>query len=326
VTQHFAVSNKETPMWKRIGVFSFAFFVITGLAAARPAAANGRLFPDTISLPDGFQPEGIAIGFGATIYAGSTTTGAIFAASLVTGHGAVLVPPQPGRAATGLSFDPRTNLIYVAGGPTGAAYVYDARTGATVATYQLTTATATFINDQVVTPDAVYFTDSQRPVIYRVPLSRHARPAPDAAVTEIALGGDYVHVPGAFNANGIVASPSGRTLIIVHTALGLLYRVDAATGEARTIDLGGASVEAGDGLLLRGDQLFVVQNQLNQIAVIDLDRRFERGEVTQVLTASRLDVPTTIDSFLGQIYVVNARFGTPPTPDTSYTIEKVRRP
>jgi sugar lactone lactonase YvrE len=312
-------------MLKRIGLFSFAFLVVTGLVAAQPAAASGRLFPDTISLPNGFRPEGIAVGHGATIYAGSIGTGAIYAASLITGRGSVLVPPQTGRAAIGLSFDPRTNLIYVAGGPTGAAYVYDARTGATVATYQLTTETTTFINDQVVTPDAVYFTDSQRPVIYRVPLSRRARPAPAAEVTEIALGGEYVHVAGAFNTNGIVASFSGRTLIIAHSELGLLYRVDAETGEATTIDLDGATVDSGDGLLLHGDQLFVVQNQLNQIAVIDLDRRFESGEVTQVLTDSRFDIPTTIASFFGQLYVVNARFGTPPTPETTYTIEKVRR-
>jgi sugar lactone lactonase YvrE len=310
-------------MSKQIGLSCLSVLVLFGLAS--PPAAAGHRIVETISLPNGFRPEGIAVGRGPTIYAGSITTGAIFAANLVTGEGATLVPPQAGRAAIGLSFDPRTNLIYVAGGPTGDAYVYDARTGETVAVFELTSEATTFINDQIIVNDAVYFTDSRRPVIYRVPLSRRARPSPDAAITEIPLGGDYVQVAGAFNANGIVATRGGRSLIIVNSALGTLYRVDPETGDASLIDLGGATVASGDGMLLRGDHLFVVQNQLNQIAVIDLDRRLETGEVTQIVTDPRFDIPTTIDSFLGQLYVVNARFATPATPDTTYTIERVRR-
>jgi sugar lactone lactonase YvrE len=310
-------------MSNRVGLSCLAVFGLAALAAA-PAAADSRaLFPDTIALPNGWRPEGIAIG-GTRIFAGSIPTGAIFAADLVTGRGAVLVPPQPGRAAIGLSFDPRTNLLYVAGGPTGAAFVYDARTGATVATFQLTTATPTFINDQIVTPDAVYFTDSMQAQIYRVPLSRRARPSPDAQVATIPLTGDWTQVAGVINANGIVATSGGRALIVVNSAAAKLYRVDPRTGNAKEIDLGGVDVRNGDGLQLRGDDLFVVQNQLNQIAVFELDRRAETAELKQVVTDSRLDVPTTIDSFFGLTYVVNARFSTPPTPDTTYTIEKVR--
>src|SRR3954469_24827291 len=49
------------------------------IAAPRPAAADHRaVFPDTIELPDGFGPEGIAVGLGATIFTGSVATGAIF--------------------------------------------------------------------------------------------------------------------------------------------------------------------------------------------------------------------------------------------------------
>lgn len=310
-------------MTNRMGVFSFAAVVLTSLAAPRDAAARG-LFPDSIALPDGFRPEGIAVGRGATIFAGSIPTGAIYAASLVTGRGRILVPPEEGRAAIGLSYDWRTDLLYVAGGPTGQAFVYDASTGETVATFALTSEAATFVNDQIIVRDAVYFTDSLRPVLYRIALGRGGELDPDAPVVEIPLGGDYVQVEG-FNANGIVASPSGRTLIVVNSVLGLLYRVDPRTGEATEIDLGGATVVNGDGMLLRGDTLYVVQNQLNQVAVIDLDRHFLEGEVERVLTSDRLDVPTTIDDFLGVLYVVNARFGTPPTPETTYTIEKLRR-
>lgn len=307
-------------MSMRIGL-SLAVIAVAALAAPPPARAGGHdLFPDSIALPNGFRPEGIAIGRGATIFAGSIGTGAVFAADLVTGRGAILVPAQTGRAAIGLSYDPRSDILYVAGGPTGQGYAYDARTGATIAVFQLTTETATFINDQVVVDDAVYFTDSQRAVLYKVPLSRRARPT--GAVATIALGGEWQQVAG-FNANGIVAPFDGRSLIVVHSALATVFRVDPVTGIATAIDLGDADATAGDGMMLRGDKLFVVQNQLNQVAVFELDRRLAHAELQQVLTGTALDVPTTIDSFLGRIYVVNARFSTPPTADTTYTIERV---
>jgi hypothetical protein len=309
-------------MLNRIGLPCFAVLSVA-LSTTQPAAADGRnLFPDTIALPNGFRPEGIAIGRGTTIFAGSIGTGAVFAANLVTGEGSILVPAQTGRAAIGLSYDPRSDLIYVAGGPTGQGYAYSARTGATVAVFQFTTGPA-FINDQIITDDAVFFTNSLQPVLYKVPLSRRAQPRAEA-VTTITLGGDFVQLPGTNN-NGIVATPGGRFLIVVNTAAASLFRVDPDTGDAKLIDLGGASVTNGDGLLLRGDDLFVVQNRSNQVAVFDLDRRFESAELKQVFTNDRLDVPTTIDDFFGLIYVVNARFSTPPTADTTYTIEKVRR-
>jgi hypothetical protein len=309
-------------LMKRTGL-SFLAVLALAVSISPQLAAADRLFPPTISLPNGFRPEGIATGRGATILAGSIGTGAIFAANVITGEGRTIVPAQPGRAAIGLSFDPRTNLVYVAGGPTGQAYVYDVRTGATVALFQLTTESS-FINDQIIVSDAVFFTDSLRPVLYRIPLSRGARPSPDAEVEEIPLSGDYQQVAG-FNVNGIVATQGGRALIIVQSATGKLFRVDPESGDAQEIDLGGFTAASGDGMLLRGDTLFVVQNALNQIAVIDLDRRATRGEVERIITDDRFDVPTTIAEFFGQLFVVNARFSTPPTPDTTYTIERVGR-
>src|SRR5262245_42532517 len=94
---------EETAMSKRLGLSCFA---VLALAALQPAAADRAVFPDTIALPNGFRPEGISIGRGTSIYVGSIPTGAIFKADLVTGQGAILVPPQTGRAAIGTSLDP----------------------------------------------------------------------------------------------------------------------------------------------------------------------------------------------------------------------------
>jgi len=92
---------------------------------------------------------------------------------------------------------------------------------------------------------------------------------------------------------------------------------------ATQINLGGASVSAGDGLLLRGRTLYVVRNQLNQIAIIDLAPDLSSGEVVGTITNPNFDVPTTIAAFGNALYAVNARFNTPPTPSTTYSIVRV---
>lgn len=295
--------------------------LLTALAClAVPAAPAKSSFPATIPLPNGFQPEGIAIGKGDTFYAGSIPTGAVYAGSLRTGKGNVLVPGVSGHAATGLEYD--RGRLWVSGASTGKAFVYSARTGALLKELQLATdAGPTFVNDVVVTPQAAYFTDSSRPVIYGVSKSRSGSPG---AVTPITLTGDYQHVAG-FNLNGIDATPSGRTLLTVQSATGKLFTIDPQTGMTRLVDLGGATLPNGDGILLHGRTLYVVQNSLNMIAVVALNRSLTRGVVGRKLTDSDLDVPTTIDRFGKWLYAVNARFGTASGPDAAYQVVRVRR-
>ena len=300
-----------------------SFIIAFALLGASPGESIARdNFPATISLPNGWLPEGIATGRGHVIYSGSRANGAIYAADLRTGEGEVVVPGQPGRVAVGLDFDERSNLIFVAGGGTGLAFVHDARSGETVAVYPLTPSTTTFINDVIVTRDAAYFTDSSNPVLYRLPLGPGGRLPEAGAVQAIPLGGDYAHVTG-LNLNGIEVTQNGKMLIAVHSTLGVLYRIDPDTGVASTIDLAGASVTGGDGLLLRGDTLYVVRNRLNQVVEIDLDTKVSSGTVSTVLTSPAFDVPTTIAAHGKRLYVVNARFTTPPTPSTPYSIVQV---
>jgi sugar lactone lactonase YvrE len=189
-------------------------------------------------------------------------------------------------------------------------------------TYTFATA-PTFINDVVVTPTGAYFTDSQKPVIYHVPIG------PTGALGNartIDLGGDYAHVDGQVNLNGIDATPNGKTLVAVQSVNGKLYRIDPASGVARTISLGTASVPNGDGILLAGNTLYVVQNQLNRVAVIALGFGLSNGRVVTRLTDAHFSVPTTIDDFGRSLYAVNARFGQP-SPDTlTYQVVQVRKP
>ena len=283
-------------------------------------AATNQAFPARIDLPDGFQPEGIATA-GEQFYVGSIPSGDIYRGSLRTGQGSVFVDAPAGRQAIGMKVD--RGRLFVAGGPTGDAYVYNARTGATIATYELPTSGATFVNDVFVTKRAAWFTDSQRAALYRLPLGPNGRPGDAASVTTVSLTGDYQHVAGAFNLNGIAATPNGRTLIVVQSATGRLFTVTPA-GVTRAIAVAGG-VPNGDGILLDGKTLYVVQNQLNQVAKIRLAPSLRSGRVLTRITNPGFSVPTTIAEQGSRLYAVNARFGTPPTPTTEYWVTRLRK-
>ena len=287
------------------------------LALAAPVAMAKGTLPKTIALPDGFAPEGIEIK-GHTAYVGSVGSGAVWIADLRTGAGRPLVAGAPGtRAATGLELD--RGLLWVSGASFGNARVYNARTGALVQEIQLATGPAlTFINDAVATQHGVYFTDSRRPVIYRATLGQSG-----AQVTTIPLSGDYQHVAGQFNLNGIVATPNAKTLIAVQSVAKRLFTINPTTGVTKAIDLGGYDLTNGDGLLLRGRTLYVVQNRDNKVAVFELSRDLTKATLLRTITDPNLDVPTTIDNWGQRLYVVNARFGTTTPTDQSYQIVRL---
>ncbi|HSI98367.1 MAG TPA: hypothetical protein VK926_08390 [Gaiellaceae bacterium] len=300
-------------------VLGIAALALTVVVAS--ASAAGTAFPKRIALPNGFQPEGISTA-GEQFFVGSIPTGAIYRGSLRTGNGAVLVPGAAGRAAIGV--EANHGRLFVAGGPTGKAFVYDARTGASLAELTLATGGNTFVNDVAVTKRAAWFTDSFRPVLYRVPLGPNGRPGAQSSVRTLQLQGDFQLQPG-FNANGIDATANGALLVIVQSNTGTLFTVNPRTGVARTIGLGGASVPNGDGILLEGRTLFVVQNQLNRVARIVLRPGLRTGRVAKTITDAQLDVPTTVDSHGSRLYAVNARFGTAPTPSTEYWVTRLSK-
>lgn len=289
-----------------------------------PAGAAAP-FPSFIPLPDGIQPEGIASGTGTEFFAGSLETGAIYKGDLRTGAGDFLNSPSDfeGRSALGMKHDSRTDALWVAGGETGQGFVYDADSGETLALLSLAEGQPTFVNDVVVTDRAAYFTDSSQPVIYEVPLTSHGLPTGD--VNEIPLSGDFVFNPGEFNGNGIDAIPNGQTLLLVNSSAGSLYTVDPDTGLATGIDLGSGSVPSGDGILLDGTTLYVVQNFLNQIGVVELAPDLDSGVVSDPIIDGDFRIPTTVAEFGNALYAVNARFDVTPGPDVEYEVVRVAK-
>ena len=213
--------------------------------------------------------------------------------------------------------------LFVAGGDSGNGFVYSATSGARVASYRFSTS-GSFVNDVIVTKSAAWFTDSFKPVLYRVPLGAGGRPGP-SAVTTVQLTGDYAHRPGDFNVNGIAATANGARLVVVQSGTGKLFTVTPA-GVTREIALaGGQGVPNGDGILLEGRTLYVVQNQLNMVAKIALAPNLRSGRILRRIADPGFDVPTTAAIHESRLYAVNARFGTTATPTTDYWITQVSR-
>lgn len=311
----------------RFASVTAAVVLAATLAPGSTAAQPEKPFPARFELPNGFLPEGIAIGPGPTAWFGSRADGDIYQASLRTGEG-VVVSQGPGTPSVGLKSDHRGRL-FVAGGTAGDGRVVDIDGGEILASYQFATS-PTFVNDVVLTKSAAWFTDSMRAQLYKVPLCPNGALPDESEVETFELVGDWEQGAG-FGANGITKTPDGEALLVVHSTSGLLYRVepttdptaDPLTAEATVVDVGGDLLSNGDGMLLVGRTLYVVQNQLNQVAVVSLNRAGTEGEVTRTITSDDFDVPTTVAAFGRWLYLPNARFTTPPTPDTPYWVTRV---
>ncbi|HEV8568975.1 MAG TPA: superoxide dismutase [Actinoplanes sp.] len=293
-----------------------AMVALTALAVtigAAPASAHpAATAPTTIQLPDGFRPEGVAIGRPPYAYFGSLVDGDIYRASLRTGKGKVIIQ-GPGTPSVGLKLDGRGRL-FVSGGSGGDARVLNVASGRVLKSYRLQTVPS-FINDVVLTGGAAWYTDSTNPVLFKLPLGRHG--SLPAQATRVPLTGDIVYTTGN-NANGITATPDGRGLIIVQTNTGKLFRT-SYDGTTTEVDLGGEAVPNGDGMWLRDRTLYVVQNRDNVVAKIELNRTGTSGHVVSRTPDPRFDVPTTIAEYGDRFYLPNARFTTEPTPTTPYT-------
>lgn len=289
--------------------------VVAGLAllgpvALPPIASSAPSSPDRIDLPDGFLPEGISIGRdGAPVaYFGSRADGDLYRADLRTGEGEVF-SQGPGTASVGLKVD-RAGRIFVAGGPSGTGRAVDAATGEILATYPFTTGES-FVNDVLLTGDAAWFTDSRQAHLYRLPRGGDGLPTP-GEVDRLPLTGEWVQAPpGTSSANGIAPTPDGDGLIVMNSSEAALFGVDPATGAAARVDLGGVPMTNGDGLLLVDTTLYVVQNRLNRVAVIELDQQGTSGVVRGYLTSDDFNVPTTVARLGESLYLPNAKFDDP---------------
>lgn len=276
-------------------------------SAAKGASDHGGPLPTRYVLP-GTQvfPEGIAYDQATgSVFVSSTTDGTIF-----RGDDSdetleqFLAPGADGRTtAVGLEVDGDGHL-FVAGGNTGLVFVYDANTGALIA--RLSAASPpTFINDIAVDKNGVaYITDSMRPVIYRVVPNGAGGYTLDQWLP--LAGTPVVHTMG-FNLNGIVASDNGKYLFTIQTNTGKIFRIEIATKEIVEVRVGSVFM-AGDGLWMRGNTLYVLQNAQERINEVRLQPNQATGTLVSTTTDESFMFPTSLVGARGRLLVVNSQF------------------
>ncbi|MHA7296374.1 SMP-30/gluconolactonase/LRE family protein [Pseudarthrobacter sp. MDT3-1] len=254
--------------------------------------------------------EGIAAGKGRTFYAGDLALGDIYRGDIREGKARLFIDvsdfdSQP-RAAVGMKADTRNNLLFVAGGGTGKAFVYDTESGEPVEDFTLAPG---FINDVALTRDGAWFTNSAAGELYFLPVGRHGELG---TVEILPLCGPAAELTPGFDLNGIAAAKGGRVLIVAHSNNRALYTVDPETGDSALIE--GVDVPNVDGILVRGHTVWAVQNFLNQIVRIDLSNDLSSGEIEDTITSPHFDVPTTVARFGNTLAAVNAQFMRPASP------------
>ena len=295
--------------------------------------AGDKPFPKRVPAQIGAAPEGFTIGKGHTAYNGGVD-GSIYKMNLRSGEGEILVEAEPGANVAegdcfklGMRVDPRTNYLFVAGCFHGNAYVYDADTGEEIMKYQFTPVGESVINDIAITKDAVYFTDFAQPVIYSLPVSKNGGiPAAEDAAIAIPLTGDFgaADCCGAF-ANGIAATPDGKTLIVGHSGLSKIFRVDPSTGYAAEIIVEPPITEFGfiDAIVLHNDTLFILSPEPEGVYVVTLSKDMLSGELSEFITDPDLDGVASGAIFGSSLYVNNARYNDFPAFPTEYWVTKL---
>lgn len=311
------------------------------VVASTAAAADGRsALPGTwvVSNEPGVLPEGIEITPGGHVYVTASGTGDVFAGRL--GEAALHVLSSGAAAgrssALGVHVDDRGRLFVVSPGAVDVL----APDGTLIQRLHLPEgqAATAYINDLVVTADAVYVTDSAQALVWRSEL-RGAGVGPLEQWLDV-----HELMPafqrGWFYLNGIDASPDGSRLLVSAQGLGALVRVETGTRAQQFVTTDGSvfGTFGPDGLLVDGDVARGVLNygapdtgQGLYAARLSPDWRTATvvGHETESRSGSPLDTPTTVAlarAAEGDRYVVvNSQLDTAPgTPP--WTVVEVADP
>ena len=282
------------------------------LPTALPAAASSLSRDDVIVLDGAKSAEGIAAGEETTFYAGELLTGDIFRGDIHDEKAKRFIDAPDGRMAVGMKADVQNELLFVAGGAKGKAYVYNTETGDAVKEYDLAPG---FINDVTLTPDGAWFTNSAAPELYFIPVSRGGKLGKAEDVETLNVSGEAGQPlqPNQFGFNGIAAAEDDDdVLIVAHTQNQALYAVDRNTGKSSRIK--GPDLKFVDGILVKGDTVWAAQNMANKISRLELCDDLSSFTVEDVITSKHFDIPTTVARFGDTLAAVNAQFMRPASP------------
>ena len=298
-----------------------ALFVLMAFSASRGGAdtLTSYVLPDDARYPEGIAADNKSGDF----YVSSVADGSIYRGNVSSSNAELFLRGgEDGRTnATGLKLDNRQ--LFVAGAGTGKVFIYNASSGKLIRSFEAQGVDKPiFLNDLAINPQTgdVYITDSFVPILWRVPAEEvNNSPTPGKLEPWLDLTDTPIKYTEGFNLNGIVATPDPRFLLTVQSNTGNLYRINTEDKKVRKVDLGGATLTQGDGLVLTDNTLYVIRNQgfpnTNGgfvTKIIEFDERFKSGHVegdgTEV--PSPEDFPTTAALVGEQLLVVNSQFNT----------------
>ena len=319
-------------VWRRLTVAMggalVAAVAMAAVAGAQPAVEVEDDVREYVVGPPASFPEGVVYDRKTrAFYGGSAADGTLYRATLDNPQAEVFLPagaPGGRTEADGVNVD-KEGRLYVAGGSTGTLFVYDIETREEVARFD--TGVGGFINDLTITREGdVYFTDSFRPLLYRV--TEEQVESGGGTPEAIPLAPEMTYQPG-FNANGIRAAANGKYLIVADTNDGKLYRVevgdDPGQREIQEIQTD-APTDNPDGLELRGHTLYAVDNQNELIVKVRLSGDYLSGTVVSNTTTPRFHTPTTVSIAGGRLLVSNAEFFDQSEPGPPYYVVSIPRP
>jgi Beta-propeller repeat len=285
-----------------------ALLGLLGIGVNTGAATAQSQRDEAYDLPEaGVFLEGIGVDQRRGVFYVSATNrdGTLYRGELGQQQLEVWVGPRAGDNGRGIDVDD-AGRVYVAGGPSAEVRVFDA--AGTLLAELPTSVTGSFLNDIWVGKDgAAYVTDSSLPRIWRVTQQ----------------GGEWVielwrdvsdtitYTPSLtdFDLGGVVGTPDGRYLLTTQGTTGQLWRIDLATKSIIQVDLNGSLLVNADGIVLRGHDLYVVQNFSRQITKLHLSGDWSSGEVREVLPTPADRTFTTAKIARGQLLVVDSKFG-----------------
>lgn len=263
--------------------------------------AEREVFDRYIIPGDRAFPSGLAYDRASGhFFVGSAADGAIYRGHVHEPRVELWSPDgADGRSATaGMTLDPAGRL-FVNGGGTGTARVYDAADG------------------------TAYATDSLLPVVYRITETGgtwRMEPWLDVTTTPV----DWI--AERHNLNGILAI--GDHLLAVQSSTGRLWRIDRHSGLTVEVDLGGQTLPSGDAVVSDdGRRIYVTQGNLYadsaaqpRVAVLEMSPDLTTGRIVDSLVppGGFLHPSQAALTEEGRLLVVNSQYnrfaaGLPPT-------------
>lgn len=152
----------------------------------------------------------------------------------------------------------------------------------------------------IVTGDVRIFASGEQPTAIGMEVDAYGR----LGVAGGQSGSVFVY--DSTNGNG--TSPDQRSVLIVQSNTGLLFRVELATGEVSQVRA--PDLSTGDGMFRDGDVLYVVRNQIGQVELL---RPSPTGDTALTdpdgsITSPAFGFTTTTIVREGSLYAVNSKF------------------